>query len=168
MIWDLLVYLERASNCTKTSTCSSRLWVLIFFVHLYLLSFVSCGIFWCIKTCWYTYTIVWISEKLILYNLIFRSFVSWSYYLIFILQFAFPLRQWQSSIYTNQFLYAGIPRRDSLYDSMVWTTNHLWCPCSTESCWEYFWESGSSDGKYMHHFCSIQPAHHSSRFGACV
>jgi hypothetical protein len=63
-----------------------------------------------------------------------------------------PPRQWTSSIYTKQFLYAGIPWRDSLYDSMVWTANHLWCPCPTESRWEYFWEPGSPDGKCTHHF----------------
>ena len=50
------------------------------------------------------------------------------------------------------FLYSGIPWRDSLYDPMVWTANHLWCPRSPESCWEYFWKQGSSDGKYAYLF----------------
>lgn len=50
--------------------------------------------------------------------------------------------------YTRQSLSAGLSRGNTFDDSMVWKADHLWCPCPSESCREYFWEPWSSNGNF--------------------
>lgn len=44
-------------------------------------------------------------------------------------------------------LWIGLSRRNTLYASMVWKTNNLWCSCKTPFSWKHVRKSWPSDGK---------------------
>lgn len=43
---------------------------------------------------------------------------------------------------------AGLSRRDTSNNSMVWEANYLWCPRTTPSSGKYFWKPWPPDGMY--------------------